>query len=585
MKKWVLVTVLAAVVSVLEAMGAVLVLLLLTILVDPSADLVLPVIGDLGRFTTGLSQEQMVLTLVVVMAIFFLVRAVVQLFETYTEQRLAHGIGTKLSVRLFRGYLDMPYSFNLSRKSADLIRNGHEAVQRLTLDVISPSIHITAEVFLLVALGAVLVIIAPAATLLAVLFMGVIAYLITHVVNPRLRNLGRVRHHMFGRCLSRLQESLGAVREIKLMRSVDYVVDDYEKNRSAMARAFYLSAFASRLPTTLLDLGTTMLILLLVVFSIVTQTSEGETLVLMGVFAYTALRLQPSVVNIVRGINSIKFASVSLEDIYADLEMVAQGGGAQDASEASGDAIGVVEQIKLDEVAYRYPGSSANAVGPINLDIARGEWLGICGTTGGGKTTLVDLMCGFLEPLEGRLLVNGSDVQDRLPSWWGKLGVVFQQAVLFDDTLRRNIAFGIHDDEIDDERVMEAIHGAALDVLLASMTEGLDSQLGERGVRLSGGERQRVAIARALYARPEVLVLDEGTSALDSETESMVLETLGALRGRMTVILVAHRAITVRNCDKVIVVEGGQIVEVGSYSDLSSRGVRFRSLAGFESAR
>jgi ATP-binding cassette, subfamily B, bacterial PglK len=226
-----------------------------------------------------------------------------------------------------------------------------------------------------------------------------------------------------------------------------------------------------------------------------------------------------------------------------------------------------------------WDGGAVRALRGVSLRIDRGEAIGICGPTGGGKTTLTDLLIGILDPTEGRVTVDGHDLADHRAEWFRKLGVVPQMVFLVDDTLRSNIALGVPDEAVDQEALEQAIVLAQLAEFVDELPDGLDTTIGERGVRVSGGQRQRIAIARALYRRPDVLVFDEGTSALDNTTESVLISSLERLRGDRTIILVAHRLSTVRNCDWIAYVESGRVAGVGTFSELEQESGGFRALA------
>jgi ATP-binding cassette, subfamily B, bacterial PglK len=238
------------------------------------------------------------------------------------------------------------------------------------------------------------------------------------------------------------------------------------------------------------------------------------------------------------------------------------------------------KKLHLDGVSYRYPGTAQEALADVDLEIRRGETIGIVGPTGGGKSTLVDVILGLLPPTTGQVTVDGMDIRENLPAWHDNIGVVPQLVFLLDDTLRRNIALGLGDDEIDDAKVWEAVRLAQLDGFVCSLSAGLDTVVGERGVRISGGQRQRVAIARALYRQPTVLVFDEGTSALDNLTEGELVSSLEKLRGERTIITVAHRLTTVRRCDRIVMIENAKVSDVGSFDELARRNATFRRMAG-----
>jgi ATP-binding cassette subfamily C protein len=237
------------------------------------------------------------------------------------------------------------------------------------------------------------------------------------------------------------------------------------------------------------------------------------------------------------------------------------------------------QAIRLEHVIYRYPGAESDALTDVTLEIRPGASIGIVGPTGGGKSTLVDVILGLLPPTAGRVLADDVDISLDVGSWQAHLGVVPQTVYLLDTTLRRNIALGFDDAAIDDGLVEEAVRVAQLDGVVASLPNGLDTEVGERGIRFSGGQRQRVAIARALYRRPAVLVLDEGTSALDAVTEAALLKALAAADRHRSLIIVAHRLTSIQHCDEVLFVEGGQVVDIGPYEALVDRNPAFRRMA------
>jgi ABC-type multidrug transport system fused ATPase/permease subunit len=230
-----------------------------------------------------------------------------------------------------------------------------------------------------------------------------------------------------------------------------------------------------------------------------------------------------------------------------------------------------VNSIKVDSVSFKYESATDFAIVGLDVEFFNGEAVGIIGPSGSGKSTLVDILLGLLEPTSGRVLVDGNDIHDNLRGWQDQIGYVPQSIFLTDDTLRRNVAFGLPKDQIDDNAVKLAIRSAQLEDFVASLPDGLDTIVGERGVRLSGGQRQRIGIARALYNNPDVLVLDEATSSLDTETEHGVMQAVQALQGEKTVIIVAHRLSTVEYCDRLYRLENARIVDEGTFSEVTSR--------------
>jgi ATP-binding cassette, subfamily B, bacterial PglK len=574
--RWVLLILMAIVVSGVEMLGALLVYTLLALVVDPLGTMELPLIGDLRQHFAGVEETTLLLGVVAVMGTFFLLRGIVKVGATYVAARVAYNAGARLSNRLVEGYLRWPYAAHLRRHSSQLIRNGHQAVLEITGQVVFPVIGIFSETVLLIGMLLVLAFIAPGATALAVIVIGGAAFVLLLLVQPRLKHIGHISHEESQSTLGILQQSLHGVRDIKALGRERYFAHAYGARRLRMARAHYLNATAWQLPNIVIETSLLGFILLFFTVAVIQGDRAQETLSVLGLFAYAGLRLQPSLRSIVAGLNSLKYASAPIADLHADLL----------ATQATRDQIDsfpplpFTRDLALTDVSFRYEGTDRDALSHISIRIRPGEHIGICGPTGGGKTTLVDLVTGLLHPTSGYVTVDGRDLSDHSRAWHRTVGIVPQMVFLIDDTLRRNIALGVPDKEIDEDALHDAVQLAQLEEFIAALPEGLDTYVGERGVRVSGGQRQRIAIARALYRRPAVLVFDEGTSALDNTTEAQLMQAINRLRGDHTIILVAHRLTTVGDCDRIIFLESGRISGLGSYDDLMRDNLPFRILAG-----
>jgi ABC-type multidrug transport system fused ATPase/permease subunit len=291
----------------------------------------------------------------------------------------------------------------------------------------------------------------------------------------------------------------------------------------------------------------------------------------VGLFAAAAFRLLPSMNRVLTALHGLRYGLPVIDMLHAELTRPLV---ADEAGDAGAAGAGFSRGIRIDALSYRYPGAPAAALDRLTLDIRAGETLGIVGSSGSGKSTLVDLLLGLLTPESGRIEADGRDIRDDLRGWRSQIGYVPQSIYLTDDTLRRNIAFGIPDDRIDDAAVARALAFAQLDGFVAAQPEGVHSFVGERGVRLSGGQRQRIGIARALYHDPPILVLDEATSALDVATEAEVMKAVAALQGRKTIVIVAHRLSTVEQCDRLCRLESGRAVQTGSPAEVLDQLVR-----------
>jgi ATP-binding cassette, subfamily B, bacterial PglK len=572
--RWALLVVGALFTSGLEVFAALMVFLLLALIADPGGGPALPLLGEFHGLFAGLDDQSVLLGAAVLLGAFFVGRALVAVAYSYVKHRMAQSAGERLSSALTEGYLRLPYQFHLVRSSAEMVRNAHQTVESLAQQAFLSVIYVISEGLLVLALILVMVVVAPVATAMAVGIIGGAALLLLKLVQPKLQELGVQAQRARLRSLGTLQQSLYGIRDIKVLAVESRFGESYRRDRRDLARSLYLQGVTVELPRHVIETALIAFILLLFGFSVWNGAATEELLSTMGLFAYAGLRMMPSLQKFVSGLNSIKFSGAAVDQVHADLVLVESVLG-----DLSSEDLPFVEQIRLEEVDYFYPGADRPALVGANLNIGRGEVVGICGPTGGGKTTLTDLITGILVPTSGRVTVDGRDLQDRHIAWFRKLGVVPQMVFLIDDTLRGNIALGVPDEEVDEIAISNAIQRSQLHEFVRSLPDGISTQVGERGIRLSGGQRQRIAIARALYRRPEVLIFDEGTSALDNTTESALIESLRSLRGSHTILLVAHRLSTVRDCDKVVYIEKGRIADVGTYDELMQRSEGFRALA------
>lgn len=572
--RWVAVVGAAVVASGFEMLGALLVFALLAMVADPGGEIDLPLLGDIRAWFAGVDDQAFLLGAAAVLGVFFLVRVVVQVGFQYIKQRMAHNAGMRLSSQLAEGYLRLPYAFHLRRNSAELVRNAHQTVEQLAEQCFVPVIQVFAESVVVIGLLTVMVLIAPEATVGAVVLVGAAALLLLKVVQPRLERLGARAQAMRKRSLSTLQQSLHGIRDIKIFAGEQHFGRIYDQSRRQLSRSLYLRGTVAEMPRHVIETSLIGFILLFFAFTVVTGIGAEQMLSTFGLFAYAGLRMMPSLQKIVGGLNNIRFAGSAVSQVYEDLQLV-------ENVEVHGEDMPVTfsDRLELRDVEFTYEQIDQPAVAGANLTIYAGEVVGICGPTGGGKTTLTDLLTGILPATSGTVTVDGIAIQDATPAWFRKLGVVPQMVFLMDDTLRANIALGMPDSEVDHTALHEAVQLAQLEDFVESLPNGLDTDVGERGVRVSGGQRQRVAIARALYRKPEVLIFDEGTSALDNTTEAALISSLERLRGTHTVILVAHRLSTVRNCDKIVYIDGGRIRGIGTFQTLNDQNEGFRALA------
>jgi len=580
--RWWALLALAILVSALEALGASLVYALVGLVSSPEIGQVpLPLIGDLSELFPDLEADTIRIAFAVGVAVFFIGRSAVVLARAYVQERLINNAGVMLASDLLRGYLAMPYVLHTRRSSAELVRNTYEATQHVVNRVVRPLVTIVSESIIAVGLLAILVLTAPTATLLAGFVFIPTLWILQGWIQPRLKLYGRDAQEARTGSISAVQQSLGAIRDIKLLDRASDFATTHAEQRFALARSQYRARTLQEAPRVLIESTLVVTIVIVFILAMVAGTAIDEVLATLGLFAYAGLRLQPALQKVVHSLNELRYSVPIVDDLIVDHREMAAWREEEHARQAERDTATsrFHDALRCEDVSFAYDSPDRAVIDRVSTTIRAGEFVGVCGPTGGGKSTLVDLLIGLLEPTSGVVTVDGRPLGARPAWWWAQLGVVSQQVFLVDDTLRANIAFGERADEVEADLLADCVRRAQLEPVISDLPHGLDTVVGERGIRLSGGQRQRVAIARALYRQPNVLVFDEGTSALDGATEAALVAALGEMKEGRTLIAVAHRLSTLRDADRILVVADGEVVDDGTYAELLDRSALFRSLA------
>jgi ABC-type multidrug transport system fused ATPase/permease subunit len=567
--RWIALVALAALVSVTEAVSALLVLVVLRAVTDPAAAIALPGLGDLARRLPGFERTELLALAASVVAVSFVVRGSLYLLQSYLQNRAAYAASVDLSTRLLDGYLRLPYAAHLGRQSSQMVRNAHESSTLFSQQVLVPAVGLLSETMLVAAVVVVLVVTSPLATLVAAATIGPVVLILLKRFQPALEAQGQEAQRRTEESLSALQQTLHGIRDVVLSGREEVFSRRFTNVRTALARAYYIRAVLVDVPRVVLE---TVVIVFVMGFIAVGALRGGDpsgTLAVLGLFTYAVLRVLPSLNRVLFNVNTLRFSSALVTALREDLALLDRAAVVPDDGPAP---LPFARELVVDDVWYTFDGSETAVLRGVDLRLRAGESVGIVGPTGSGKSTLVDVLVGLLTPQRGTVAVDGVPLEGPVVrAWQRRTGVVSQAVFLLDDTIRRNIALGVDDDQVDHEAVARAVRLAQLEDVIAALPDGLDTQVGERGLKLSGGQRQRVAIARALYRSPSVLVFDEGTSALDTLTESAVVQALQSVRGHTTLIVVAHRLSTVRECDLVVLLDGGRVLDVGSYDELAAR--------------
>lgn len=559
--RWVVLVALAVVGAGIEALGALLIFYVTNWLVGAESS------GALGGILPRPGSEGLPTTVIALIAGFFLFRGVFSLLLTWFQARAVHLTSARISDRLFRQYLSAPYKLYLKRNSTELMRNALSSVEGVATRFLTPLVSVVTESIVVVVLIVVLAIAAPLATALVGVVLGLTAAVVMRLVRSRLRKYGKLAEKTTQTSLATIQQSFNESRSIRIMGRERYFTDTFSKDRLQFAESRLALAVYSKMPRVVIE---TLVFLLLVGFlSVITAADAVGSIGVFGLFGYAALRIMPGLNQIVSGLNLVRYGQASLDNVMGDL---------RDEPEhhpALGPPTPVARlpwsTLVLDDVDFRYEADAPLALVDASLTIKRNEVLGLVGHTGSGKSTLIDLILGLLEPEEGDIKIDGADISEVRRAWQANLGLVPQDIYLLDDSILKNVAFGIPEIEIDRERVVESLRIAQLSDFVADSARGVETRIGERGTSVSGGERQRIAIARALYGSPSLLILDEGTSAIDTVTELNLVGELKRASVIDTIIVVSHRLSSLRICDSIAIIDRGRIVDVGTYDDLIER--------------
>ena len=507
----------------------------------------------------GCSTTESFLTVVALgIIVIYVVKNVYLWVEQNLIMKFTYGMQQKLSTRLLTTYLSEPYTFHLNKNIAELQRSMQEDTGLFT-QVLMHTLQLVAEVVVCIVLGVYLFTVSNSITVVIVGLL-ILCVLFTKITKRFTEQLGKEAQVYKGKLYQWVNQSLGGVKEVKVLNREEFFVSSYKKYYGLYIKGVRINRLLSITPKYMVEAVCMTGLLIAIIIKLNFGHGELENFIpQLATFAVAAFRLLPSVGRINEHVNNILYAVPSVDLIYGDLK------GIEDYQESKGEEEGkewsFEHGITAKHITYAYPNTDTNVLEDANCVIPKGKTVAFIGSSGAGKTTMADIILGLLAPQRGKILVDDIDVFKNLTMWHHQIGYIPQVIYLSDDTIRNNIAFGIHEDQIDEEAVRTALKKAQLAEFVDTLPDGLDTIVGDRGVRLSGGQRQRIGIARALYHDPEILVLDEATSALDNETETAVMEAIESLQGSKTMIIIAHRLTTIQNADIIYEVGDGKVTE------------------------
>jgi ATP-binding cassette, subfamily B, bacterial PglK len=487
-------------------------------------------------------------------------------FLTWRQNSFTYGFMARLSQSLLAVYLRQPYAFHLRRNSAQLIRNITNEGDLFTSSVVVSALHLTAEALVVLGISVLLLSVEPVGAVIVSCVLLVAVWGFGRLTRAHIGRWGLARQFHGGLRLQHIQQGLGGVKDIKLLGREGEFLDKFAFHNLRYTRAVKLQNTLLQMPKLWLEMLAVTGLVILILIMLAQNRPLPVIVPVLGLFAAAAFRLMPSIVRIIGAVQNLRYGLPIIDLLNEEFRLPVPVTEKQPPK-----VLAFKQEIRLARVSYRYPEAETLALAEISVIIRKGETVGFIGPSGSGKSTLVDVILGLFAPTGGRVAVDGVDIQEDLRGWQGQVGYVAQSIYLTDDTLTRNIAFGLPDAEIDEAAVMRAIRAAQLEELIDSLPSGVETVVGERGIRLSGGQRQRIGIARALYHDPAVLVLDEATSALDTATENSVMGSVAALHGSKTIVIIAHRLTTVQHCDRLYRLQEGKIVEEGTPETMLSK--------------
>jgi len=541
----------------LETLGVGLVIPALALLTQPDFANNQPTLQPILQFLGNPDQHALVIYGMLVLVGVYLIKALFLAYLVWRQARFAFGVQVHLSQRLFTVYLRQPYTFHLQRNSAQLMRNVTGEVGMFT-GTLTQAMNLLTESLVLLGLCTLLLVVEPLGAVIVVSTLGIAAWGFHRLTRRRITRWGEARQHHEGLRIQHLQQGLGGAKDVKLLgRETDFL-EQYRVHNAQSARVGRLQATLQQLPRLWLELLAVSGLAILVISMLTQGRALEAVLPTLGLFAAAAFRLMPSVNRVLGAVQSLRYGLAMIDTLHSEFKLATP-----ETASACAPISPFRANLELNKVTYAYPSASVAALKEISLTIHHGESLGFIGSSGSGKSTLVDILLGLLTPDSGEVRLDGENIQHALRNWQDQIGYVPQSIFLTDDTLARNVAFGLPNAQIDEASVWRAIRAAQLEDFVHALPMKLDTLVGERGIRLSGGQRQRIGIARALYHDPAVLVLDEATSSLDTATEHDVMQAVRALQGRKTILIVAHRLSTVAHCDRLYRLEQGRVVEEG----------------------
>jgi len=569
-----------AISALIEVVGIVSILPFLSLITNPE------LIND-NRYLNWLymslnfqSTNRFLVFIGVMMLLVLIISNIVIVLTMWGQARFTSMRNYSISRRLLSTYLYQPYVFFLNKNTTELSKNILSEVTQVT-SVLIQLIQIMSSGIAALFIFIMLVVVEPLLALSVMVILGVSYVFIYRMVKKKIYNLGRVRFDVNTDLYKVVDEAFGGIKQLKLLGFEEVFINRYSKSSFEYAKISATNQIISRTPRYIMEVVSVGGIISVVLYLLAFDRGFQDTLPIIGLFAFAAYRIMPALQNIFASVTALRYYIPALDVLYKEMYSFEHKSYTKTDSKKKFSQISLQKELKLEGINFCYPGTSKLVIDNLNIKIDCNISVAFVGKTGVGKTTIADIILGLLRPTSGRILVDGVEItDDNLPGWQKNLGYIPQDIYLLDDTVARNIAFGVTDEKIDMNIVKSAAKIANIhDFVSEELPNKYQTVVGERGIRLSGGQRQRIGIARALYHNPGVLILDEATSALDGATEKEVFEAIDNIAQTKTLIIIAHRLTTIRGCDIIYVMKDSKIVGQGKYEELMESNIEFRNMA------
>jgi len=578
--KFFLLLVLMFVASILELLGIGMIPLFVMTIAQPDRILSFPILGDILSNAGIDTVKSLALTGAIALIFIYISKNLYLTYFRYLKTRFVQNQKIYLQNRIFKAYMTAPYTFYISKNSADLLRNVNGEVGKIVSGTIMPFLEITLNIIMFSFIIVSLFILEPFITLVTILMMGGGGFVFLRITQKRTFDSGVISREARGDMNRMVLQGLGGFKDARVLNREKLFLKQYNTFAETDRDATIYQTIVKSLPKPIIETLMVLGILTITMIMVFEGRSFEQIIPVLTLFGVAAVKLMPIFSLLIQQVTTMRYSAPSVYAICDDLDLLeVEYKKFRDQILKKATKMSMENSIELQSISYKYPNSDEYAVKDINITIPKGAAVAFVGASGAGKTTLVDIILGLLTPESGKIKVDGRDIDENIRGWMKNIGYIQQSNYLFDERIFRNIAFGIPDEQVDDEKLHSALKAAQLEEVVNRLPRGLRTRVGERGVRLSGGQRQRVTIARALYNNPQVLVMDEATSALDNITEKFVIQAIERLRGDRTIIMIAHRLTTVQNCDVIYMMDEGEIVDSGTYDELLEKSSEFRKMS------